>query len=368
MFTGADKTNATSSATSTTQPYSAYRFNAMRWDGTSGQYDMGFRNYDPGLNQFTSRDMYNGATQNMGLTTDPFTGGAYAFGNGNPVSNIEQDGHAACTGSQALINVINSCGVGPGAASSPAASSGGGSSGLTQQQQNATIAAASGIIPALNAGARGAMTQKLDNASNLANNLALGTSWIPLVDEGTSIAAGFFQGWKGANAIQNGNTAGGIGDLGLSLLDIAGGEILGSLAGKGPTAARAAVDDSASAAAQGRKAAQALGAAREAYVAKLTGGTVATDENGVGMLVTRPNVGKTDVDVIGPNGEYIAVGAPAKALSPSQFGKSLSILKWAAQQEGVPAQYYFEEGTPQTAINQATKALGADNVFTFSMG
>jgi hypothetical protein len=89
---------------------------------------MGFRNYDPGLNQFTSRDMYDGATQNMGLTTDPFTGGAYAFGNGNPVSNIEQDGHAACTGLQALINVINSCGAGPGAASSPAASSGGGSS------------------------------------------------------------------------------------------------------------------------------------------------------------------------------------------------------------------------------------------------
>jgi RHS repeat-associated protein len=96
MFTGADKTDATSSATSTTQPYSAYRFNAMRWDGTSGQYDMGFRNYDPGLNQFTSRDMYDGATQNMGLTADPFTGGQYAFGNGNPISNIEQDGHSSC--------------------------------------------------------------------------------------------------------------------------------------------------------------------------------------------------------------------------------------------------------------------------------
>jgi hypothetical protein len=57
---------------------------------------MGFRNYDPGLNQFTSQDMYDGATQNMGLTTDPFTGGAYAFGGGNPISNIEQDGHTHC--------------------------------------------------------------------------------------------------------------------------------------------------------------------------------------------------------------------------------------------------------------------------------
>jgi hypothetical protein len=33
----------------------------MRWDSTSGQYDMGFGNYAPGLNQFLTRDMYNGA-------------------------------------------------------------------------------------------------------------------------------------------------------------------------------------------------------------------------------------------------------------------------------------------------------------------
>jgi RHS repeat-associated protein len=65
----------------------------MRWDSTSGSYDMGFRNYDPSLNQFASRDMYDGATANMGLTTDPFTGSAYAFGDGNPISNVELDGH-----------------------------------------------------------------------------------------------------------------------------------------------------------------------------------------------------------------------------------------------------------------------------------
>jgi RHS repeat-associated protein len=61
----------------------------MRWDSSSGQYDMGFRNYDPSLNQFASRDMYDGALDNAGLSTDPFTGSQYAFGNGNPVSNIE---------------------------------------------------------------------------------------------------------------------------------------------------------------------------------------------------------------------------------------------------------------------------------------
>ncbi|MCW2933610.1 MAG: mucin-2, partial [Actinomycetia bacterium] len=94
MFTGADKNNATSSPASTTTPYSAYRFNAMRWDSTTGQYDMGFRNYDPGLNQFASRDMYDGALADAGLSTDPFTGSRYAFGGGNPISNIELNGHA----------------------------------------------------------------------------------------------------------------------------------------------------------------------------------------------------------------------------------------------------------------------------------
>jgi RHS repeat-associated protein len=62
---------------------------AMQRDSSTGQYDMGFRNYDPSLNQFASRDMYDGALDNMGLTTDPFAGSQYAFGAGNPVSNIE---------------------------------------------------------------------------------------------------------------------------------------------------------------------------------------------------------------------------------------------------------------------------------------
>jgi RHS repeat-associated protein len=91
QFTGADKNNVNPKAG--TQPYSSYRFNAMRWDSGSGQYDMGFRNYDPGLNQFLSRDMYNGALADMNLSTDPFTANRYTFGAGNPVTNIELDGH-----------------------------------------------------------------------------------------------------------------------------------------------------------------------------------------------------------------------------------------------------------------------------------
>lgn len=91
QFTGADKNNVNPSPTA--QPASSYRYNAMRWDSATGQYDMGFRNYAPGLNQFLTRDMYNGALADMSLATDPFTGSRYTFGAGNPVTNIELDGH-----------------------------------------------------------------------------------------------------------------------------------------------------------------------------------------------------------------------------------------------------------------------------------
>jgi RHS repeat-associated protein len=86
--TGVDK-----SVPAGTDPYNSYRFNADRIDSSTGNYDMGFRNYDPGMNRFLSRDMYNGALSDLGMSADPYTGNRYAFGGGNPLSNIEQDGH-----------------------------------------------------------------------------------------------------------------------------------------------------------------------------------------------------------------------------------------------------------------------------------
>ncbi|MEV4481857.1 DNRLRE domain-containing protein [Micromonospora coxensis] len=90
QFTGIDKPDA---ADPTKEPYSAYRFNAKRWDQSSGSYDMGFRDYNPGLNRFLSRDSYNGALADLKLGLDPWAGNRYAFGGGNPISNIELDGH-----------------------------------------------------------------------------------------------------------------------------------------------------------------------------------------------------------------------------------------------------------------------------------
>ena len=41
-------------------------------------------------------------------------------------------------------------------------------------------------------------------------------------------------------------------------------------------------------------------------------------------------------------------------------------MKYAAERQGVPAQAWFEVGTPQAALNVAAKWLGWDNVFTFA--
>jgi RHS repeat-associated protein len=90
QFTGVDKPNA---ADPTKEPYNSYRFNAKRWDEGSGSYDMGFRDYSPGIDRFLTRDSYNGALADMRLGTDPWTGNRYAFGGGNPLSAIERDGH-----------------------------------------------------------------------------------------------------------------------------------------------------------------------------------------------------------------------------------------------------------------------------------
>jgi hypothetical protein len=54
---------------------------------------MGFRDYSPGLNRFLTRDIYGGALADLNMGLDPWTGNRYAFGGGNPISNVELDGH-----------------------------------------------------------------------------------------------------------------------------------------------------------------------------------------------------------------------------------------------------------------------------------
>ncbi|WP_380283427.1 RHS repeat-associated core domain-containing protein [Kitasatospora purpeofusca] len=112
----------------------------------------------------------------------------------------------------------------------------------------------------------------------------------------------------------------------------------------------------------------ALGDNREERVARLIGGRVMKDAKGQDIPLVRPNIGKTGLDVLGPNGEYVFVGGAAKAKNFPKFVDKLKIGKWVADQQGVRAMYYFDEAnTPDNVIKAAEKVLGKDNVFLFSM-
>ncbi|MFB9928304.1 DNRLRE domain-containing protein [Amycolatopsis halotolerans] len=92
-FTGIDKPKPQDPSA---QAYNLYRFNGKRYDPVTRNYDMGFRHYSPGRNTFLTRDSYNGAVDDLGLSADPWTGNRYAFTGGNPIGRVEIDGHKPC--------------------------------------------------------------------------------------------------------------------------------------------------------------------------------------------------------------------------------------------------------------------------------
>ncbi|MQA63422.1 MAG: hypothetical protein GEU86_18475, partial [Actinophytocola sp.] len=93
QFTGVDKPDP---AQPGEEPYNVYRYQGKRWDPHSESYDMGFRDYSPGLNRFLTRDSYNGALADRNMSVDPWTGNRYAFTGGNPISRADMDGHTPC--------------------------------------------------------------------------------------------------------------------------------------------------------------------------------------------------------------------------------------------------------------------------------
>ncbi len=74
-------------------PLNAYRYSAKRLDSGSGSIDMGARRFGPDTARFLQRDVYNGATADLGLALDPLTQNRYALASGNPISFVEWDGH-----------------------------------------------------------------------------------------------------------------------------------------------------------------------------------------------------------------------------------------------------------------------------------
>lgn len=70
-----------------------FRFEGFYYDSGVETYDMRARAYQPGMGRFLSQDRFAAAAGDLQLQSDPLTQNRFAFAGGNPVSNIEFDGH-----------------------------------------------------------------------------------------------------------------------------------------------------------------------------------------------------------------------------------------------------------------------------------
>jgi filamentous hemagglutinin len=108
-----------------------------------------------------------------------------------------------------------------------------------------------------------------------------------------------------------------------------------------------------------------VGLSRELRVAEGVGGRVAKVGERKDLKLRSPSGEGVTIDVLGPEGELIVVGGPSKARSPGALGDRLRVLKETADAQGVKAQAFFEEGTPQSVLDIAATHLGAANVRIF---
>jgi RHS repeat-associated protein len=70
-----------------------FRFEGFYYDSGVKSYDMQAREYRPDTGHFLSQDRYESAAADLMLQADPLTQNRYAFAGGNPVNNVEFDGH-----------------------------------------------------------------------------------------------------------------------------------------------------------------------------------------------------------------------------------------------------------------------------------
>ena len=74
-------------------PFNAFRYEGKRYDSGSGSMNMGARSFNTAADSFLQPDLYHGAVDNLGLSSDPLTQNRYSFAGGNPLSFVESDGH-----------------------------------------------------------------------------------------------------------------------------------------------------------------------------------------------------------------------------------------------------------------------------------
>ncbi len=84
-------------------------FRGQARDGSTGNYQLGTRTYDPSTATFTTPDSHrvSSSETDLGVGTDPLTANTYSYVNGNPVNLIDSDGHRpACMDAESPCNAV----------------------------------------------------------------------------------------------------------------------------------------------------------------------------------------------------------------------------------------------------------------------
>lgn len=70
-----------------------FRFEGFYFEKAVEGYDMLARHYKPSIGRFLTQDRFEDSLRDFALRSDPLTHERYAFAGGNPVGNVEYDGH-----------------------------------------------------------------------------------------------------------------------------------------------------------------------------------------------------------------------------------------------------------------------------------
>lgn len=81
------------SALSTSARDNALRYEGFYYDSSDHTYDMQARAYRPDIARFLTQDRFEAAAGDIALKADPLTNNPYAFAAGDPIGNIEYNGH-----------------------------------------------------------------------------------------------------------------------------------------------------------------------------------------------------------------------------------------------------------------------------------
>ncbi len=90
VLQGAAATNGTAR---NDNPLNPFRFSGKRYDTGSQTLDTGARRLDLGSGRFLQQDLFRGALDDLGLSSDPLNQNRYALAGANPVGFAETDGH-----------------------------------------------------------------------------------------------------------------------------------------------------------------------------------------------------------------------------------------------------------------------------------